>query len=66
MSESRYKNEWKENSLNKEFWEEVFVGRTIDELLFDDNGLSAIVLDDRQIIYLKHEDISKGVIYIKD
>ena len=66
MSESRYKNEWKENSLNQEFWEEVLVGRTIDELIFDDNGLTAIVLDDRQVIYLKHEDVSKGVIYIKD
>lgn len=62
-TESKYKATWKEFALNKEFWEEVLVGRTIKELTWDDNGISALVLDNGEIIHLPKEN---GRISIND
>lgn len=50
--QSKYKAEWKPFSLNKKFWNEVLKGRTIQSLEWDDEGLSALVLDDGQRVTL--------------
>lgn len=47
----KYKNEWKENSVNQEFWKEVLIGRTIVDLKFDNNGLKYFVLDNGEKVY---------------
>lgn len=49
---SKYKAPWKEFDLNKDFWTEVLVGRTIKQLLWDDRGISGLVLDTGEIIRL--------------
>ena len=41
----KYKNEWKSNSKNVDFWTEVLVGRTIESISFDDTGVASLVLD---------------------
>jgi hypothetical protein len=47
-----YKNKWQPNSLNKEFWEEVLVGRKIKSLNLDTTGIKSFVLDNDEIIYV--------------
>lgn len=47
----KYKNEWKENSVNQEFWKEVLIGRTIVDLKFDNNGLKYFTLDNGEKVY---------------
>ena len=63
---SKYKAKWKENCLNKSFWKEVLVGRKIVKINFDKHGLSSLVLDSKEIIYLRHADLKVGVLYIID
>lgn len=48
----QYKNKWAPYSLNKEFWREVLVGRTITSVEFDDYGVSSIALDNGETVYV--------------
>lgn len=50
---SKYKTEWVANSLNKEFWKEVLVGRQITRIKFNKKGLTALVLDNKEVCYIK-------------
>lgn len=49
---TRYHHEWRPNELNVEFWGEVLVGRRITCLEWDDKGISALVLDSGERVYL--------------
>jgi len=40
-----YKTRWSPNQLNELFWEEVLLGRTINKLEWDAEGLAALILD---------------------
>lgn len=48
----RYKTEWKPHNKNEDFWREVMIGRTITDLVFDEKGVRALVLDDGQQILI--------------
>ncbi len=62
---SKYKAEWKENSLNEAFWAEVLVGRKITAIAFDEHGISGLTLDSGEVVYLPHE-LKGGRLFIKD
>ena len=51
-SDKGYQAPWVPGERNIPFWREVFEGRTIDQVLFDDHGVSALKLDDGQIVRL--------------
>jgi len=57
----KYKKKWRVRSLNKPFWNEVLVGRTITKLFFNKEGLTAMKLDSGEISFLR----DKGTLYIK-
>jgi len=58
----KYKKKWRARSLNKPFWTEVLVGRTITKLIFDKEGVIAMKLDNGEIVYFLRD---KGTFYIK-
>jgi len=59
----KYKNEWKPNSLNKEFWGEVLVGHKITDIRFDNKGIHSFVLENgQQVIILGVEEGRLGII----
>jgi len=62
---SKYKAEWKEFSLNEDFWKEVLVGRKITEITFDDHGIATFVLDSGEVVHLPTE-LKGGRLMIKD
>ena len=47
-----YKSKWKPNSENRQYWEEVMVGRTITGLGFVDGRIDNFTLDSGEIMYL--------------
>jgi hypothetical protein len=60
--------EWKPNSLNKEFWVNTLVNRTVTGLGWDDAGLEYLQLDngvkvytprDGKPLYVKQEDVDQ-------
>lgn len=59
-----YKNCWKPNSENKEFWEEVLVGQTITKLEFDKKGLNNFTLSSGEKIFLVKGPESQATICI--
>jgi hypothetical protein len=63
-SEHGYTTPYVPMALNKEFWKEVLVGRTIKKVVWDEKGIDALVLDDGQSIFIDHK--GTGRIYIKD
>lgn len=65
-SMSKYKSEWKEFELNKEFWQEVLVGRTIKDVVFDDTGIKHLLLDSGEEVFVVKNEHSKAVFCIKD
>lgn len=58
-----YKSTWEPMSMNKSFWREVLVARTIKKVSFDEDGIYALHLDDGQRIFIA-KDI-RGL-FIKD
>lgn len=62
---SKYKAEWKDQSLNIEFWTEVLVGRKIEAIAFDDHGIASMRLDSGEVIYLPHQ-LHGGRLSIQD
>lgn len=63
MAKSKYKAKWKENSMNKSFWKEVLVGRKIKSIRFDKKGISALILDSKEVVFLVG---AAGRVCIKD
>lgn len=63
---SKYKSEWKEFSMNKDFWNEVLLGRTIKEVMFDEDGISSIVLDNDENLFVVKNENCKAVFCIND
>lgn len=63
---SKYKAEWKEFELNKEFWQEVLVGRTIKDVVFDDDGIKHLLLDSGEEVFVVKNENSKAVFCIND
>lgn len=61
----KYKTKWKEKSLNKSFWKEVLVGRTISKLKFGKEGLTSIILDNGEELFLLRE-LGTFCIHMKD
>jgi hypothetical protein len=51
-SDRGYKAPWLPGERNEAFWREVLEGRTIKELLFDEKGVAAFMLDDGQRVEL--------------
>jgi hypothetical protein len=49
-----YKSEWKPEGLNEDFWREVMIGRTITNLTFNEKGISGLVLDNGETIFVTH------------
>jgi len=62
---SKYKAEWKEYSLNVEFWTEVLVDKKITAIAFDADGIASFTLDSGEVIYLPTE-LKGGRLMIKD
>lgn len=60
----KYKNEWKEYSINKDFWKEVLVGRKITDVVFDDEGITSFHLDSGEETFLLKNDHIKSILYI--
>ena len=48
----KYKAKWIPYSLNKEFWTEVLVGRTIKKLKYTKKALKSFVLDNGEEILI--------------
>jgi hypothetical protein len=65
-SEKGYKTSWKTGDMNVDFWKEVLVGKTIKDVEFDEIGMSALVLDDGQRLFINHKTHGAGCVYIKD
>jgi uncharacterized protein YciU (UPF0263 family) len=63
---SKYKSEWKEFELNKDFWHEVLIGRVIKEVIFDDVGIKYILLDNDEKLFVIKNENSKAVFCIED
>ena len=64
-SDRGYKAPWVPMTMNKEFWTEVLVGRTVTSLTFDEKGVDHMTLDDGQVVYFDKTG-SLGRIYIRD
>lgn len=62
---SKYKSEWKPNSLNEDFWKEVLVGHKIVDITFDEHGISTLKLDSGETVYLPVE-LKGGRLCIRD
>lgn len=60
-----YNTKWKINSLNKSFWNEVLVGKTIKKISFNKNGIKYILLDSGEKIFTDRW-AEKSPIYIKE
>ena len=63
---SKYKSEWKEFELNKDFWQEVLVGRTIKDVVFDDAGIKHLLLDSGEEVFVVKNENGRPVFGIKD
>ena len=57
-----YKNKWKPNSENKEFWEEVLTNRKIESVGFVNGRVDSLKLDSGETVYITPPQ----VIYIKE
>ncbi|TAK59515.1 hypothetical protein [Methylobacter sp.] len=63
----QYKSKWKPYSLNKPYWNEVLKDRKIVKLEFNDHGLSALVLDSGEKVYLPcGQPQQPNALWIKD
>lgn len=49
---SKYKALWKEYDLNTDFWNEVLVGRTVQGLCWDEQGICGLILDNNEIVHI--------------
>ena len=47
-----YKNKWKPNSENKEFWEEVLTNRKIESVGFVNGRVDSLKLDSGETVYI--------------
>jgi hypothetical protein len=63
---SKYKSEWKPFSLNQDFWKEVLVNRTIVDVVFDDEGIHNLVLDNGEKLFVVKNENSKATFCIED
>lgn len=65
-SERGYKNQFISGELNQAFWREVLEGRTIKEVVFGENGMECLVLDDDQRFFINNPSHPAGCVWIKD
>jgi len=56
VSKPKYQNKWLPNSLNILFWKEVLVGKKIEKIRFDDDGISCLILDSGEEIFIPGDD----------
>lgn len=63
---SKYKSEWKEFSLNKDFWKEVLVNRTIVDVVFDDEGIKHLLFDNGEKLFVIKSENNKATFCIED
>lgn len=63
---SKYKSEWKEFSMNKDFWNEVLLGRTIKDVVFNEEGIESIVFDNDEKLFVWTNENGKAVFCIDD
>jgi hypothetical protein len=61
----KYRAQWKANSLNIKYWNEVLRGRTISRLKFDRNGLRGLVLDSGETLFLYDSTTRMPAAWIK-
>ena len=47
----KYKTPWKQGTLNKKFWNEVFIGRKIKSLSWGKDGVHSLVLDNGEEVF---------------
>ena len=60
----KYNNEWKTNSLNKPFWNEVLLGRKITKIAYSKDGIKYILLDSGEKVFTDRW-AEKTPIYVK-
>jgi hypothetical protein len=48
----KYQNTQADHEINPAFWNEVLLGRTIQEALFDNDGIKALKLDNGEEVVL--------------
>lgn len=46
-----YRAKWKPFSLNKKYWNEVLLGRTIKKVEYDKEGVHALVFDNGEKLF---------------
>ena len=46
IKKDNYKNKWKAFSINKSFWREALLGRSIKRIYWAKDGIKALALDD--------------------
>lgn len=63
-SEFGYKAVWKPQRKNMAYWREVLMGKKIIGIRFDKRGLSALVFDDGQKLFLDEKSPSRC--FVKD
>lgn len=63
---SKYRAPWVPMQENREFWDEVLVGRTIKEIHYKDGGIDAFVLDSGELITLTKGPEERPTICIQD
>jgi hypothetical protein len=64
---SKYKAEWKPNSKNEAFWDEVMVGRKITKVVWTEDRITGLILDSGEEVFLHHLNEHKDcVVMIKD
>lgn len=63
---SKYRSPWVPMQENREFWDEVLVGRTIKEIQYKDGGIEAFVLDSGEVVQLAKGPQDRPTICIRD
>lgn len=63
---SKYESEWKANSKNEAFWNEVLVGRKIVSITWDDKGMTGFNLDSGEWVGVKKNENDVATLFIKD
>jgi hypothetical protein len=63
---SKYQTKWEPNQENREFWEEVLVGRKITQVNYNYGGIESFVLDSGELITLTKGPGDRPTIAIQD
>ena len=63
---SKYKAEWKPQSRNEEFWNEVLVDRKIVGITWDGDGMTGFTLDSGEWVGIKKNENAVATLFIQD